>query len=199
MKKLLVLIIAMGLMACESWYIIEYDTQYGNPQTFAVLKTEGVTIKAVEYDWQLNYSDPVMPPKYHNSSITFKLTRDYKRSIQGYRILKKEVESSSQPYARYMSTDYSKYANGGEFEKDAFDVKVYVEGLDKPLYGKMFFASARKDLTESSAKRAWTVQVPSKYINIAQSGDVAVVYQPASTENTIDVVVWALWLSKYPL
>lgn len=199
MKKLLLLVLAMSLTACQSWYIIEYDTDYGTPQTFAVLKTEGVKIEAVDYDWTLEYSEPVMPPKFHQSSITFKLTRDYKRSIQGYRILKKEVESSSQPYARYMSTDYSRFVAGGEYENDTIDVKVHVDGMKKPLYGKMFFATARNDLTESSAKRAWTVQVPSKYINIADSGDVAVVYQPASTQNTIDVVVWALWLSKYPL
>ncbi|MEO3680110.1 hypothetical protein [Rheinheimera fenheensis] len=157
-------------------------------QQYAVLQTETVTIVAEQENWQLRFGEPVMPPKVLDSTFIRHYADGYAYS-----------QSGGGPLASAITPDYAAWMKLPGYSANTMNVKVYVEGRSQPLNGKMLFVSAREDMTESSAKRAWTVAVPQQYIQVAETGQVAVVYQPARLSSGDDIATWILWLSAMPL
>jgi len=142
------------------------------PPIHAILTTKGVQIVAKNGDWIMEYMKPVQPPFFHSGDLWHTWGIDQNRDA--YR---------TAPFARCV-----------------FDVDVHVDGLEQPLHGKMcFFAGYDNIQIEPSAKRVWTVAVPSEFVEVARTGNMAIVYQPAHVEeDNSDVATWILWLSSVP-
>jgi hypothetical protein len=82
------------------------------------------------------------------------------------------------------------------------DVLVNVEGLEKPLFGKLLLAKVRADSPDMSAKRLYTISIPESYISSAKKGNIATIYQPYSLpswQGSADMISWALYISSFPL
>ena len=156
-------------------------------QDYAVLTTEKVRISAVNEDWELFYGKPVKPPRYHDSTRTVS-------EFDGHQI------KGGGPAAKAITADYQFWMENPSYARNTIDVKVHLDSSETILNGKMLFISAREDMADTSAKRAWTVNIPQQYIDIAKSGQVAVVYQPAKvTSSDTDIATWILWFSALPL
>ena len=139
---------------------------------YADLRTENVVIKAAEGEWAIRHGQPFDP-------------------------VKTNLITPYQPYAaNLVQKDLSAYERKS-YRNYVQDVVVEVDGKEK-LYGKIIFFKVFENAGSSSAKRKWTVAVPSQYLNAARQGNVAVVYQPYQY-NERDWASWVLWMSSMPL
>ncbi len=144
----------------------------------AILTTPGVKIVAKNGDWKMEYMKPVTPPAYYSGDMWKTAWIDENRNA-------------------YRTAPFSKYT---------FDVDVFVEGMRDPLHGKMcFFAVPDGWHIEPSAKRVWTVALPAEFIEIARTGNMAIVYQPTLRDinnpqapKSTERATWILWLSSVP-
>lgn len=173
------------LQACTS---IEWRPVASVMQQHAVLITDGVSIEEVGGVWRLRSGETAFPPVVQDAGVRQVFVDGIPGRMQGM-----------SPITQYITTDYNTVLNAVGAGPNAFDVRVNTADGQEPLYGKMVFFSARPDMTETSAKRAWTVAVPDSYVAVARQGQVSVVYQPARLTNGQDVATWILWLSSYPL
>ena len=195
---ILLILVSVFLCACAAPPPVHTTVTYKTVvQKYAVMQTEGILITAKDQDWTLAYGHPIMPPRYHDSTQVF-TARDYNVvNIEGVA-----------PLTIAISPDYAKFLEEPSYARNIINVKITVENSKTVFNGKILFISAREDLTESSAKRAWSVVIPKEYINIAKSGQVAVVYQPAKmvdsriydvTKPNLEMATWILWFSTLPL
>lgn len=147
--------------------------QVVSPQ-FASLSDENITIRAKDNSWSFRSGKTFVPPKVDNLS-----------------------KHAAIPTAN-LEKDLSIYKKS-ILKKSMMDVIVEV-GKKERFYGKIVFFDVYEKATSSSVKRMWSVSVPETYLNIARSGNVALLYQPYSAKQVRgDRVSWALWFSKLPL
>lgn len=149
---------------------------------YAVLLTENVRIESVDGSWDMTYKNPTTPPKIFETS-------------------RRNASSQVNNALPYVSNFKGDYENISAFMKEkAIDVLIHVDGRKKPLYGKIIFMTVRNSTPDVSAKRMWSVDIPSEYIRTADSGDMSVVYQPYKHDSSSngDVPSWVLHMSALP-
>lgn len=139
---------------------------------FADLTTADVTIESVDGDWRLESGKPFTPPVIN------------------------DLSSGSLP-AAFVQKNTGAYSRE-DIAEHTMDVVVTVKETGEKLNGKILFLNVYENAGSASAKRKWTVAVPDQYLEIASSGNVAVVFQPYSY-NGKQWVSWALWMSSLPL
>ncbi|MDN3442656.1 hypothetical protein QL898_13570 [Psychrobacter sp. APC 3279] len=150
---------------------------------YAVLFTDNVRIEAVGLNWKMTPNTPTTPPKFYDATLIGDGNLDTPGTVFPTSIYDGDYESL--PY----------------FMKDkAIDVLIHVNARKKPLYGKIIFMTVRDSTPDVSAKRMWSVAIPSEYIRIADSGSMSVVYQPYKYSNSrnLDIASWVLHMSALP-
>ncbi len=138
---------------------------------YASLTNSNVTIEAEDGSWKLQSGQTFTPP--------------FTEAIEDAPLPK--VKTVQKHISLYSHKSYSDYVQ-----------EVTVTVGNEKFHGKMLFSNVYEDAGSASAKRRWTVGIPDSYLNIARSGNVAVLYQPYAYNNQ-DWASWVLWISNLPL
>ena len=137
---------------------------------FVDFKEKNIVIKALDGSWEINSGETFVPTN-------------------------EMISNTILPTSLFSKTTTSYDHN--RVRGKVIDVIIEIEG-EEPLKGKILFSNVFANSSNPSAKRKWTISIPSRFIDIAHQGSVALVYQPYRYEGK-EWASWVLWMSSLDL
>lgn len=176
----LLIVLALLVSACATPPPPYRSAPSVTPQ-FANLVTPDMRIVATDGSWVMEPGEPFVPPTYVDTDWD-----------------NREKSANTGVWATAFNPS-SYLTLSQRLQNEMLDVRVELQD-GSTLNGKLLFFNVRRNTDDSSALRMWTVAVPDQYIDIAQAGNVAVIYQPYRQRNQDrDIVSWVMWISSLPL